>query len=318
MNAPTNQFPDLPETFDLNELKDIFSAEEIAAMAEGDDPLVKLPDPETKTDADSVTAQDEAAMADAIAAAAEAAKQAQTQPAAEKQDQQVEEPPIELPDTRVAEEILQSYDSKLEEIQRKYDEGELSAAEMTAEVKKLTQDQIQAQRTVDEATRIITEANERNNQRWMASLETFKAAGNEVLWSPEHVKGFDASLKRVTNAQIHPEFAGKPFDFLIQTAARLYAAQHEAVTGKTLAIGAAKPKAQQTTTPAAEQKALPRTDPRPDAPQLLGGLNGDGGLSVDDGTFAAIDRAYEKDPFEGERMLASLSPQQRELYLRGA
>lgn len=307
MNEPVDKTPPMPETFDLAELKDIFSAEEIAAMAEGDDPIVKLPDPKNPEPATETLADQDAEAIAAAQAAAEAAKQAQ-QPPAEQQQKPQEPIQADVPDTTQAQEILDAHDAKLEAIQDKYDAGDLTRAEMKAEVARLSDERAQAVSTISRATEIIEQNKQSAEQLWLNSLDAFKAAGNEVLWSPDHLKGFDASLRRVTNPAIHPEFQGKPFDFLIQTAAKLYASQHEALTSQKLDLGGiAQPK---------QQKAEVKRDQRPDAPQLLGGLNGDGGLAVDDGTFAAIDRTSENDPFAAEAMMQRLSPAQLDAYLR--
>lgn len=304
MPEPKQQYPDLPETFDLNELKGIFSAEEIAELAAGDDPVVNL-DPETPKESDTETLadQDKAALE-----AAQAAQQTaeQQNPAAEAQQQQ--EPPVEIPDTTQADAVIKGFDAELDKIQEKYDAGDMTRAEMNAAVKSLNDQVSDAKVIVARATEIIQSEQAKANTRWNSALDTFKAAGNEVLWSQEHVGGFDASLKAVTG---NPDNASLSFDSMIKLAARQYQATYEARTGKTLTISQAQKPADPRQKPQEQQK-------RPDAPQLLGGLNGDGGLSVDDGTFAAIDRQMDIDPLAAEKMLARLPAATREAYLRGA
>lgn len=312
MPEPKNQFPDLPETFDLNELKGVFSAEEIAELAAGDDPVVKL-DPETPKESDTETLgdQDKAALEAAQLAQQTAQQQQQAADEAKRvaaEAQKAQEPPVEIPDTAEADAVIKAFDAKLDEIQTKYDDGDMTRAEMNAAVKALNDQVSDAKVTISRATEIIQTEQAKANTRWNSALDTFKAAGNEALWSQEHVKGFDASLKAVTG---NPENSGLPFDALIKLAARQYQATFEARTGQTLTIGQAPKPADPK--PQAQQK-----QERPDAPQLLGGLNGDGGLSVDDGTFAAIDRTMDSDPLAAEKMLARLPAATREAYLRGA
>lgn len=313
MNAPTNQFPDLPETFDLNELKGVFSDEEIAALAEGDDPIVKL-DEEPKPAEPGLAAEDDAALA-AAQAAQQAAQQAQQQQAQPEPAKAAEEtPPVEIPDTTAADAVVKGFDAKLEEIQQKYDDGDMTRAEMNAAVKAASAELAEAQSTIDRATQLIQDQQQQAEAKWLGALDTFKAAGNEALWSEAHVKGFDAELRRVTDTRIHPEFAGKSFDFLIKTAAARYSTAYEQLTGQKVQATTPQPKPQ-----GQQQSQQQQTPPkRPDAPQLLSGLNGDGGMSVDDGTFAAIDRTADTDPFAAEKMIAKLSGDALESYLRGA
>lgn len=310
MNAPTNQFPDLPETFDLNELKGVFSDEEIAALAEGDDPIVKMEEP-TKPADPGLADEDAAALAAAQSAqqAAQQAQQSQAQPEPAKAAD--EPPPVEIPDTTAADAVIKSFDAKLEEIQQKYDDGDMTRAEMNAAVKAASAELAEAQSTIDRATQLIQDQQQQAEAKWLGALDTFKAAGNEALWSEAHVKGFDAELRRVTDTRIHPEFAGKPFDFLIRTAAARYATAYEQLTGQKVQATTPQPKAQ------GQQQQNPTPPKRPDAPQLLSGLNGDGGMSVDDGTFAAIDRTADTDPFAAEKMISKLSGEALENYLRG-
>jgi hypothetical protein len=295
--TPPNQ---LPETFDLKDLEGVFTDEELKALSEGDDPVVVLPDPaKPYPDAgDTLAAADAAALAAAQPPVAEPVQE----PA------KVQEPVIEVPDTKDAEAVVAGFDAKLEDIQTKYDGGDLTAAEMKAALKALNAEQAQAMATISRAEEAIVAQNTARETAWLNQLNAFKAAGNEALWSADHINGFDASLKRVTDTRIHPEMAGKPFDVLISTAATLYAAQQKALTGVDIPLGKAA-----TTTP--QPRTVPN-EPRPDAPVLLGGLNGDGGMAVDDGSFAAVDRIT--DPFEMEAKMAAMSPEAYEQYLRTA
>jgi len=324
MPDPVSQFPDLPDTFDLAELKGVFSDEEIKALSEGDDPVVVLPDPNAKAEPDpaSLEAEDDEVLRTALEAQKPAAPAAPApvvpdpavQPAATAEEEP-DEPPIEIPDTAAAEATVQALDAQMDALQQQYDDGDLTAAEMKAQVNALIKEQAKAQAQIDRAAEIIQEAQNKANDLWINSLNKFKDAGNADLWSDDHRPGFDASLKRVTNFKISPENAGKSFATLIKIAAAQYAATYEATTGQKLVLGktAAPP------TPADPGKpSVPAVPKRPDAPQLLGDLNGDGGMSINDGTFAAIDKVAASDPFQAERMMSTLSPDAMDAYLRGA
>jgi hypothetical protein len=306
MNTPTNQFPDLPDTFDLAELKGVFSDEEIRAMAEGDDPMVTLPDPDAAPPEPDATLDAQNLEAVAAAQQAQAAAIAAQKPVAPEPESDIAL--IEVPDTAAAQAVLDAQAQKIDEIQQKYDDGDMTKAEMAAALSKLADEQAAARQQIREAEQVIQQAQAQANDKWNSTLEGFKAAGNEALWSPDHVQGFDAQLRQVTAKA--GELGLRSFESMIRLAARNYAAAYEERTGQALRLAHFPGQK-----PAQQQKAEPRRDPRPDAPQLLGGLNGDGGMAQDDGTFAAIDRAATQDPFEAERLLSRLSAQDLEKYL---
>lgn len=320
MPDPVSQFPDLPDTFDLAELKGVFTEEEIKALSEGDDPVVVLPDPAAKQDPDpaSLQAEDDEVLKTALEAQQKAnpapAPAAETQPPAQVEQQPAAEeepgePVLEVPDTTAAEATVQALETQIDALQQKYDDGDLTATEMKAQMAALVKEQAKAQAVIDSAAQIIETAQQRANEAWVNSLNKFKDAGNADLWSDTHRAGFDAQLKLVTS---NPDnTATMKFPALIRLAAQQYAAAYEARTGQKLELN----KAPAPPVPAQQQQQQQQR--RPDAPQLLGNLNGDGGLSKDDGRFTAIDRIANTDPFQAEREMARLSAVDMEAYLRG-
>lgn len=310
MTDPVSKFPDLPDTFDLAELKGTFTDEEIKALSEGDDPIVVLPDPGAKQDPDpeSLQAEDDEVLRTALEAANPVAP-APAPAAAPVSEEEPGEPVFEVPDTTAAETIIQALDAKMDALQVKYDDGDLTASELKAQVKAIISEQAKAQSVIDSAQQIIQDAQAEANNSWIASLNKFKDAGNASLWGDDHRGGFDAQLKTVTS---DPGNAAMKFPAMIKLAAKQYADAYEARTGKAIDLGAAPTLTTKTTVPQIQPQK------RPDAPQLLGNLNGDGGMSTDDGTFVAIDRIATTDPFQAEREMAKLSPDAMDKYLRGA
>lgn len=282
----------IPEDFTLESLAASLTQAEIDAVQAGEDPIIAPAGPTPE----EVAAQ--AAADQAAAQAAEAAAQAAAKPA------------VAIPDTTQAEAVIAQIDTQLEALKTQFDDGDLTYAEWMAQQNVLIKQQAQAQVQIERAQDAISQTVQQRRSQFQTSLEAYKAAGNEHLWSGEHLQGWDGALRTVTgNAQ----YASLPFERQIELAHDLYAANVKAVTGKAIKGTAAA---------AAEAAKDPepgrRTDPRPDPIQTLGGFNGDAAAAVDDGTFAAIDRLSESDPLEAERRVAALSPDRQQDYLRRA
>lgn len=273
----------VPEDFTLDSLKaSSFTEAELEALTGGDDPL---------TDAAPVAEAE--AEVEAPAAVTPPVVQAP--------------PPVQIPDTTQAEATIAKVDADLEALTAKYDEGELTRAEFLEQQRVLAQQGAAAQVQIETAQRIITDAANQRRATFATLLDQYKAQGNELLWSPEHVNGWDQALQAVTGNRAYMNL---PLDRQIQLAHDMYAANVKAITGQ--AIPGSKAAAA-----AAAQDPAPgrRTDPRPDPVQTLGGFNGDTNASMDDGTFAAIDRKMMVDPIAAEKMLQRLPADQQEEYL---
>lgn len=287
----TPDFADqIPLDFTLESLAtSTLSKAEIDAMTSGDDPVFATPPAE---------AQASAAPPEPMAAPTPApAPQATPQP--------------QLPDTTQAEAIIAKVDADLEALALKYDDGELTRAEWMAQQKALVQQQAAAQVTIEKAQSIVTDVRTQRLETFNGLLNAYKAQpDNAILWSQEHIGGWDAALRAVTG---NPAYADLPLDRQISLAHDFYSANVKAMTGN--ALPRARVEAGTATPAAPAAKPGPRQEPRPEPVQTLAALNGDTAASITDGTFAAIDRQAEVSPFTAEEMFARMTPQQQRDYL---
>ena len=292
---------DLPETFTIADLEKTFDPSEIEALREDD--------PEMFTEPAENPAEDAATADDDPAAAARAAT-AKTAPTAE------EEPApalADIPDTTAAAARLAQIKTERAALRESYDNGEMTSEEMDQAIDKLVDDQASALAEIKRAEDIAAKNQTSRESAWNAALEGFKAQGNEALFGEEHVAGFDKALRTVTNFKDNPENASLPFSVLISMAAQQHAIAYQTRTGKALEVKTAKGKTAAGT--GVEQRRGPRTDPRPDPIDTLSGFNAPGDEMVQESRFGAIDKIAERDPEEAERMLASMTPAERDRYL---
>lgn len=289
----------IPEEFTLDSLNASLTEDEMAALMGGDDPIM----------GNTAAADAEAAAALAAEQAAAAAATAQADAAAKAAaDAAQAQPKVQIPDTTAAEQTIAKIDDDLAALATKYDAGDLTQAEWLAQQKVLIQQQAQAQVQIEQAQQVITNHVEQRRQAFYSTLETYKVE-NALLWSPEHLQGWDAALKAVTGNQAYRDLSAAR---QIELAHDMYAANVKAITGNSIA----GPK---TATPKpAEEEGGPRKDARPDPVQTLGGFNTDANASIEDGTFAAIDKMTEKDPLAAEQMLARLPADVQKEYLERA
>lgn len=297
---------DLPETFTIADLEKTFDPSEIEALRE-DDPEM-FTEPAEKPADDAATADDDPAAAaraaEQEAAAAKAAPTAEGEPAPALAD---------IPDTTAAAARLAQIKTERAALREKYDNGEMTSEEMEQAIDKLVDDQASALAEIKRAEDIAAKNQTSRESAWNAALEGFKAQGNEALFGEEHVAGFDKALRTVTNFKDNPENASLPFSVLISMAAQQHAIAYQTRTGKALEVKTAKGKTAAGT--GVEQRRGPRTDPRPDPIDTLSGFNAPGDEMVQESRFGAIDKIAERDPEEAERMLASMTPAERDRYL---
>lgn len=287
MNALANtKLDDFPEDFTLEDLKRGLTPQEVEA----------------------IQADPEVALADPSATPAPAAAEATPAPAAQPAQVQPEPPKIVVPDTTEAAAKIEKADADLAAVAERYDAGELTKAEMIEAQKAIIAEQAKAQMVIEQAQQATQQIQQTVEQQWYATGNAFKAAGNEILWSPEHIRGWDQALRTVSGT---PDYQNLPMDRQYELARDFYAADYKARTGQALPVTAKTP------APAANPDApptAPRTDPRDPPVQTLGGINGDATSMVTDGTFAAIDRMMDEDPIKAEAMIAALTPNQREAF----
>jgi hypothetical protein len=284
----------IPTDFTLESLQAVLSEEEIEMLNTGDDPLFPS-QADTEALAAAQAAELAAQEAAAVAAAAPVVEQAQT---------------FEYPDTSDAEQVLKTSEEQLAAIEAKFDDGDLTESEFREQQRQIIQSQARAQVVIENAQAEINRVTTARRDAFRAELESFKS-DNEVLWSDDHLKGWDQALRSVTG---NAAYAARPFSAQIALARDLYAANHRALTGEEIA-GLAKAK----TAKANEtERKGPRTDERDEAITTLAGMNGDDTNLMDDGEFAAVDRMMDADPIKAEAMVNKFSAEKLQRYLESA
>lgn len=322
----------IPEEFTIESLMEGgLTEQEIAALSEGDDPVVTAAAKPAEGEAGGGDSEEidatvgtapPAQEGEAQTQEAEAAAQAQAQQVAA---EQANEPPApeedtieipEIPDISEAKEFIGTVDDKLDALSDQYDDGEMTREEFKQAQREITKQAAKAQAQIDEANRIANEAMDKVRKHWAQNLESYKELAGG-LWEQEHFQKWDRHLRAVTGSE-DPAIQALSRRQQIQLAHRNYASEYETLHGKPLSGSAALP----TASTAAKQEqaqqkkaAKPREDDRPEAPTTLSGLNSDGTDEIEDSAFAAIDRTVMKDPVRAEEMLMSLSEEQRERFL---
>lgn len=277
----------IPEDFTLESLSASLTEGEISALNDGEDPIL-IEQPDADAEAAALAAQQQA---DAQAqAAAQAAKQAELQ---------------QVPNTADAEKVIADTSAALDALEDRFDAGELSLAEKKEAMRALVAQQAQAQSQIERAAEAMRSNQQTVREQFYGALDQFKAKAG-FLWSDEHLGGWDAALKTVTGS---PAYAQLSMEQKINLAHDMYAANYKAMSGGKTLPAIAGGKAPDTTTPKTK-----RTDER-DPVLTLGDFNTDSNASIEDGTFAVIDRKMGEDPVAAEKMFNRLSPEQQQAYL---
>lgn len=299
-NDARNAFDALPEKFSAERLRALLEPAELEALR-GDEAMA------------------EANLFAAESSAADQKPSATPQPdspAAQQMQAPVQAPPapppqITIPDTTDAKAVVAGFDQKLAQATAKFNDGELTSEELTAELARLTNEKAEAQARITVATDLEKASAEQIaayqtsvEKQWNAALDAYQAS-NAVLWEPEHVAGWDAALRAVTGG---PAGEGLTYAQQIAKAHEVYRMNYTAMTGKVL--GAAASTIQQ------QPKLAVSQEQRDPPPQTLAGLNGETASDPSTSTFAAIDAVANSDPIRAEQMIRQLTEAQRDAYLR--
>lgn len=199
---------------------------------------------------------------------------------------------------------LDELDQKFDELAAKFDDGDLTAKEYQAEMRKLQAEQDTLKTAVLKAELSAEITAQEQERQWAADCQAFLSAHADVSKSMLRLKAFDEVLRGVTadedNAKLsNAEQLGKAYDLWL----------------KELGLEAPKPEK-----PAGKAKAEPEQPQRRAVKTVptLGGLPAAVGNDPSDGRFAYLDRMSETDPIAYEKALAKLSPAEQEEYLRAA
>ena len=329
----------LPDTFTAEDL-DMLSDEEQAAIKDDPDQA----DLQAKDDAaaaeaektgeaeaaeNAASAEDDAA---AQAAAAEAGKTgtpdpdpapAQPQPApnsaAEAKPEPVPQPKMPTFDVEGAKTTLETLKADQTKLMESYEDGEIGASEWQEKMTALTDQIADAQATIKAQDAIATSQEKSAETIWYETAEKYLDQFPE-LRNSTHIAGFDRAVRYV--ASTIPDL---PVNDVFELAHRNYANMAQRA-GSPLAnlpgqgVPDPTPKPDPAPTDKAEAETaetkLPDPGKKPDLPPTLATVPGESQASVDDGRFAAIDRAIERDVFEGEAAMAKMSDDDLDAYLR--
>lgn len=312
--TPTTQTltaDDIPMEFTLEGLRAHFSDEEIAAMNDDDDPILPGVDLKAKAQPEGEDdAGDEVTDGDDPAPKADAAPADPAPVVAE--PEQDPPPPVNIAHY---EKTVADLDTKLDELQQAYDDGDLTSAEWKAQLADVVKAQAVAQMQLENAKTIPATPIEDYREAWFSKVTAYQQQ-HAYLSEPEHYDNWDAALKMVNT---NGAYAKLTMSQKIEQAHRIYAAHYEGLEGKPLPTRPGLTTAQKEAAAVeAEKPTGPRTDPRPEAPTTLANLTNanDGGL--EDGRFAQIDRVADQDPLKGEQLFSQMSEADQIAYLRNA
>lgn len=300
----------LPPAFTLEELQAHLTEAEIAKLAEGDDPLVKLPEA-AKSDGDEPENDDDGD--DKTKAEAEAGDAAE---AAEAPD-----PVFNPADTAEAKATIDSAAAERKALRDAYNDGELTDDEFDAKMDALNDSIVEAKAAIKEAEKAEAQSLEAMQAAWFSKVDAFLDANpafrdntpNPKLEGNSYLTALDTVMKAVNQ---DARYAGMTMNERIEASAKIVRAYVQQQTGADIPGldrkgGAAKEKDARATAKAkvAEQGK------RPDPVQTLGNVTAATETEIEDSRFAAIDKAEGMD---AEAMFQRMTPAEQKAFLRGA
>lgn len=309
----------LPPAFTLEELQAHLTEAEIAKLAEGDDPLVKLPDA-AESDGDEPEDDDDPGEDDGdddgddkTKAEAEAGDAAE---AAEAPD-----PVFNPADTAEAKATIDSAAAERKALRDAYNDGELTDDEFDAKMDALNDSIVEAKAAIKEAEKAEAQSLEAMQAAWFSKVDAFLDANpafrdntpNPKLEGNSYLTALDTVMKAVNQ---DARYAGMTMNERIEASAKIVRAYVQQQTGADIPGldrkgGAAKEKDARATAKAkvAEQGK------RPDPVQTLGNVTAATETEIEDSRFAAIDKAEGMD---AEAMFQRMTPAEQKAFLRGA
>lgn len=308
----------LPPAFTLEELQAHLTEAEIAKLAEGDDPLVKLPDAAAKAgegdDDDPDDEDDDAGEGDGDdKTKAEAGDSAE---AAEAPD-----PVFNPANTAEAKATIDSAAAERKALRDAYNDGELTDDEFDAKMDALNDSIVEAKAAIKEAEKAEAQSLEAMQSAWFSKVDAFLDANpafrdntpNPKLEGNSYLTALDTVMKAVNQ---DARYAGMTMNERIEASAKIVRAYVQQQTGADIPGldrkgGAAKEKDARATAKAkvAEQGR------RPDPVQTLGNVTAATETEIEDSRFAAIDKA---DGMDAEAMFQRMTPAEQKAFLRGA
>ncbi len=331
----------LPPAFTLAELQAHLTEEEIAKLAEGDDPLVKLPDAPEKAsvdagdendddddpddegdDADEGDGEGDDATKAEAGDAAEAAEAAVTVPADDKPD-----PVFKPADTTEAKATIDGAAAERKALRDAYNDGEMNDDEFDAKMEALNDKIVDAKAAIKDAEKAEAESLNALQTAWFGKVDAFLDANpafrdntpNPKLEGNSYLTALDTVMKAVNQ---DARYAGMTMNQRIEASAQIVRAYVQKQTGADIpGLGEKVGKARdaEATKPkdarAAAKAKVAEQGKRPDPVQTLGNVTAATETEAENSRFAAIDR--EKRSFDREREFDRMSPEEQDAYLRG-
>ena len=305
----------LPPAFTLEELQAHLTEAEIAKLAEGDDPLVKLPEAE-ESDGDEPEDDDDPGEDDGDDETKAEAEAGDAAEAAEAPD-----PVFNPADTTEAKATIDSAAAERKALRDAYNDGELTDDEFDAKMDALNDSIVEAKAAIKEAEKAEAQSLEAMQAAWFSKVDAFLDANpafrdntpNPKLEGNSYLTALDTVMKAVNQ---DARYAGMTMNERIEASAKIVRAYVQQQTGADIPGldrkgGAAKEKDARATAKAkvAEQGR------RPDPVQTLGNVTAATETEIEDSRFAAIDKAEGMD---AEAMFQRMTPAEQKAFLRGA
>ena len=322
----------LPPAFTLEELQAHLTEAEIAKLAEGDDPLVKLPDAPEKAgvdagddndddddpddegdDADEGDGEGKGEGDDATKAEAGDAAEAAEAP----------DPVFNPADTAEAKATIDSAAAERKALRDAYNDGELTDDEFDAKMDALNDSIVEAKAAIKEAEKAEAQSLEAMQAAWFSKVDAFLDANpafrdntpNPKLEGNSYLTALDTVMKAVNQ---DARYAGMTMNERIEASAKIVRAYVQQQTGADIPGldrkgGAAKEKEKDARATAKAKVA--EQGRRPDPVQTLGNVTAATETEIEDSRFAAIDKA---DGMDAEAMFQRMTPAEQKAFLRGA
>ena len=268
----------LPPAFTLEELQAHLTEAEIAKLAEGDDPLVKLPEAavsdgdEPKDDDDAGDGEDDGD--DETKAEAEAGDAAK---AAEAPD-----PVFNPADTAEAKATIDSAAAERKALRDAYNDGELTDDEFDAKMDDLNDSIVEAKAAIKEAEKAEAQSLEAMQTAWFSKVDAFLDANpafrdntpNPKLEGNSYLTALDTVMKAVNQ---DARYADMTMSERIEASAKIVRAYVQQQTGADIPGldrkgGAAKEKAKEKDARATAKAKVAEQGKRPDPVQTLGNV----------------------------------------------
>ena len=309
----------LPPAFTLEELQAHLTEAEIAKLAEGDDPLVKLPEA-AESDGDEPEDDDDPGEDDGDDDGDDATK-AEAGDAAEAAE--APDPVFNPADTAEAKATIDSAAAERKALRDAYNDGELTDDEFDAKMDALNDSIVEAKAAIKEAEKAEAQSLEAMQAAWFSKVDAFLDANpafrdntpNPKLEGNSYLTALDTVMKAVNQ---DARYAGMTMNERIEASAKIVRAYVQQQTGADIPGldrkgGAAKEKEKDARATAKAKVA--EQGKRPDPVQTLGNVTAATETEIEDSRFAAIDKAKGMD---AEAMFQRMTPAEQKAFLRGA